>query len=110
MAPTIRNQVQQQIAEAQDIVRGLRSGPRDTTNLIFSRTVLYLLSSDSLSTEQIHPLVQQIHPDICDDSIDRIIGGVRFGICWKHIVRNGHQSLRRRGAISYGGGIWRLNS
>ncbi len=53
---------------------------RKTINLIFCETILFLLSTKgSLSTEELHPLIQNIHPDICDDSIDRVIRGQHFG-------------------------------
>ena len=46
---------------------------------IFCDTIEYLLSNGPLRTVDLHPLVQQIHPDLCNDSEDRIIDGVRFG-------------------------------
>lgn len=52
----------------------------DSVHAILSKTVLYLLQREGpLSTAQIHPLVQALHPDICDDSVERIIDGERFG-------------------------------
>lgn len=60
-----------------------------TINAIFSDTILYLLNKKGpLSTEEMHPLIQNIHPDICDDSIDRVINGQHFGKKWKHLVRD----------------------
>lgn len=50
------------------------------SNEIFSNTILYLLKKrNGLSTYEMHPRIQEIHPDICDDSIDRVINGQHFG-------------------------------
>jgi len=80
-----------------------------TTHGIFCRTVLYLLEEKGpLPTRQLHPLVQQIHPDLCDDTIDRVIDGVHFGKRWKHYVRNAQQALKREGQIKLENGRWTL--
>jgi hypothetical protein len=82
-----------------------------TINAIFSDTILYLLKKKgSLSTEGLHPLIQTMHPDICDDSIDRVINGQHFGKKWKHLVRNAQQSLKKKGLIYLDGGKWNLTS
>ncbi len=78
-----------------------------TTHGIFSDTVLYLLEQKGpLRTVELHPLVQQIHPDLCDDTIDRVIDDVHFGKKWKHYVRNAQQALKRRGLIGFDGQYW----
>lgn len=79
-----------------------------TTNAIFSDTILFLLSKGPLHTLELHPLIQWLHPDICDDSVDRIIDGVNFGKKWKHHVRNAQQFLKREGKIRYDGQRWPL--
>lgn len=91
---------------ATEAVMYLRAKPGETTNKIFSRTILYLLRSGPLSTEQMHSLIQSIHPDLCDDTVDRIIGGVHFGKRWKHMVRNAQQSLKNAGLIRFDGHKW----
>jgi phosphatidylserine/phosphatidylglycerophosphate/cardiolipin synthase-like enzyme len=80
----------------------------NTTHAILSDTILFLLARGPLRTTELHPLIQQLHPDVCDDSIDRVIGGVHFGKRWKHYVRNAQQFLKRTGRISYDGERWRL--
>lgn len=60
----------------------------------------------ALSTVQLHPLVQQILPDLCDDTTDRVIDGVHFGKRWKHYVRNAQVALKRKGLIDYDGRRW----
>lgn len=80
-----------------------------TTHGIFSDTILYLLEQKGpMKTVDLHPLIQQIHPDLCDDSIDRVIDGVHFGKKWKHYVRNAQQALKRQGLIRYDGERWLL--
>ncbi|MEM0492369.1 MAG: phospholipase D-like domain-containing protein [Candidatus Thermoplasmatota archaeon] len=80
-----------------------------TINAIFSDTILYLLEKKgALSTEEIHPMIQTIHPDICDDSVDRVINGQHFGKKWKHLVRNAQQSLKKKGLICLEGDKWHL--
>jgi len=80
-----------------------------TVNSIFTETILYLLSTrGALSTEELNPLVQNIHPDICDDSIDRVINGQHFGKKWKHSVRNAQQALKANGIIRTREGKWYL--
>ncbi|MEW6241693.1 MAG: hypothetical protein AB1564_12875, partial [Chloroflexota bacterium] len=72
-----------------------------TTNSIFSDTLLYLLSQKSMPTEELHLLVKEIHPDLCDDNFDRVIDGRHFGKLWKHQVRNAQAYLKRAGLIFY---------
>lgn len=80
-----------------------------TTHGILCDTILYLLEQKGpLKTVELHPLVQQIHPDLCDDSIDRVIDGVHFGKKWKHYVRNAQQALKRREDIDFDGERWFL--
>jgi len=79
-----------------------------TTHAIFSDTIKFLLSKGPLRTEELHPLIQLIHPDLCDDSVDRVIGEVHFGKKWKHYVRTAQQHLKRRGEIEFDGARWRL--
>ena len=78
-----------------------------TTHGIFSDTILYILNKHgALATADLHPMIQQINPDLCDDTIDRVIGGVHFGKKWKHYVRNAQQSLKRQGLIEFDGTRW----
>jgi hypothetical protein len=74
---------------------------RRSVNAIFSETLLYLLSQKPMPTEELHILVKDIHPDLCDDTFDRVIDGRHFGKLWKHQVRNAQAYLKRAGAISY---------
>lgn len=89
-----------------EILRARAEGK--TTHGIFRDAILYLLQQHGpLTTKQLHPLAQTIHPDLCDDSIDRVIAGVHFGKRWKHYVRNAQQDLKRRGLVALDHGTWR---
>jgi hypothetical protein len=79
-----------------------------TTQAVLSDTILFLLAQGPLRTTELHPLIQQLHPDICDDSIDRVIDGVHFGKRWKHHVRSAQQALKQTGRIRYSGEKWHL--
>ncbi|MFH1011563.1 MAG: phospholipase D-like domain-containing protein [bacterium] len=86
---------------------GAQVGTR-SANAIFSEAVLYVLSSGPLSTRRLHPRIQRLLPDICDDSMELIIHGNQFGKVWKHQVRIAQQHLKRQGLISFDGKSWRL--
>lgn len=94
-------------AAEDDLIRlRLAHGP---IHRVFAQTIEYLLRSrGAMTTEQMHPLIQSIHPDLCDDSIDRVIDGKHYGKRWKHAARTAQQQLKRRGLVEYGGGLWRL--
>jgi len=81
-----------------------------TTSAIFSETILFLLSKGPLTTVELHPLIQRLHPDICDDTIELVIDGVHFGKKWKHRVRNAQQWLKREGKIRFDGERWHIAS
>jgi phospholipase D-like protein len=85
----------------------LAVGPVHT---IFSKTILYLLNREGpLKTEEIHLLIEAIHPDLCDNTIDRVIDGERFGKKWKHAVRTAQQNLKKKGLIELRDGKWKLS-
>jgi hypothetical protein len=52
-----------------------------------------------MPTAELHPLIQRIHPDLCDDSVDRVIDGKHFGKKWKHAVRTAQQHLKKIGKV-----------
>lgn len=79
-----------------------------TIQAVLSDAILFLLARGPLSTTELHPLIQQLNPDICDDSIDRVIDGVHYGKRWKHHVRSAQQALKRAGRIFYSGERWHL--
>ncbi|MGA2609206.1 MAG: phospholipase D-like domain-containing protein [Terriglobia bacterium] len=79
-----------------------------TTHAILSDTIMFILAKGPLRTTELHPMIQQLQPDICDDSIDRVIDGVHFGKRWKHYVRNAQQFLKRTGRVYFDGDRWHL--
>lgn len=98
----------QRMGEAETELMEIRASGK-TTNGIFADTIVYLLSKyGPMQTAELHPRIQQIHPDLCDDSIDRVIKGVHFGKKWKHYVRNAQQTLKRQGVIDFDGQRWYL--
>jgi hypothetical protein len=78
---------------------------------VFAKTLLVLLAREGpLSTPAIHGLVHQLHPDLCDDSVERVIDGKSFGKKWKHAVRTAQQQLKKRGLIAHDGTLWKLTT
>lgn len=77
---------------------------------VFSKTLLYVLkrTPNGLKTEEIHNEIQEIHPDLCDNKIDRIIDGKSFGKKWKHAVRTSQQHLKKNGQIVLENDKWRF--
>lgn len=92
-------------ASSDALVRArLAGGP---VHAVFARTIEYLLRRHGpLTTEQMHPMIQAIHPDLCDDTVDRVIDGKRFGKKWKHAVRTAQQQLKKRGSIALQDSVW----
>lgn len=68
---------------------------------VFSDTILYLLESGPMTTVELHDRIRSVHPDLCDDSLDRVIDGQHFGKLWKHQVRTAQQHLKKADLISY---------
>jgi HKD family nuclease len=76
---------------------------------VFEKTILYLLQRNGpLPTYILHNLVEEIHPDLCDNDVDRVINGVRFGKKWKHAVRTAQQHLKKKGLADLINGNWTL--
>jgi hypothetical protein len=92
---------------ADELVRARLAG--GAMHTVFARTILYLLKRDgSLDTPAMHTMVEAIHPDLCDNSVDRVIDGKRFGKKWKHAVRTAQQKLKRDGLVELRAGRWHL--
>jgi len=91
-----------------ELIRARASGRAPHT--IFGDAILYLLARQPMSTKEIHPLVQRIHPDLCDDSVDRVIDGRHYGKKWKHAVRTAQQHLKKIGRIELKEGVWYLKN
>jgi hypothetical protein len=111
VARSFRKEFEKEARIAEDQLIRLRLAG-DAPRTVFAKTILYLLKRHGpMRTEDQHVLVQSIHPDLCDDSIDRVIDGQHFGKKWKHAVRNAHQGLKKAGLIERGEDErWRLTS
>src|SRR3989337_2641970 len=106
---SLRKKVQQSQLDLQDVLLANRVRKGQTINALFSDTILFMLRkhADGLTTEQIHTEIQNTHPDICDDSIDRVINGQHYGKRWKHYVRKAQQFLKDKGSVIRINGKWR---
>ena len=105
---SIRKEFHDNMELARTALMNLRAKPGETTHSIFARTILHILKNGPLSTREMQPIIQAIHPDICDDSAVRVINGVRFGKMWKHTLRGSQVYLRRQGRIELRQNQWRL--
>jgi len=103
----LRHEFDRRLARADvEILRARIAGR--TAHAIFAETILHLLRNGAMRTVDLNRAIQRIHPDLCDDSIDRVIDGQHFGKKWKHGVRTAQVYLRRAGRIERLGDRWRL--
>ena len=94
------------LQEAEDDLLRLRLAG-GAVHAVFGRSIAYLLERNGpMPTIEIHRLIQELHPDLCDDAVDRVIDGQSFGKKWKHAVRTAQQVLKQKGAVSYKDGLW----
>ncbi len=106
VSATVRKEFQARVKSGNELL--LRARVREGVTRVFSRTILFLLQGGPLRTIDLHPQIKRIHPDLCDDSVDRVIEGERFGKRWKHLVRTAQQMLKREGLVHFDGKFWRL--
>jgi hypothetical protein len=81
---------------------------RRSAHSVFSEAVLYVLRKGPMTTQELHPLIKKLLPELCDDTVELIIDGQRFGKKWKHHVRNVQQFLKKQGIITFDGRRWSL--
>lgn len=106
VSQTARQNFENALRAANDELIKLRLA-EGAMHTVFERTVLFLLRQHgALDTHQVYLMVQQIHPDLCDDSVDRVINGRHFGKKWKHAVRTSQQQLKRKGLVDLIEGKW----
>jgi len=72
-----------------------------------SMTIRFLPTGPATAVE-LHTAVQKIHPDLCDDAVDRVIDGKHSGKKWKHAVRTAQQHLKKTGQIQLIEGRWQI--
>lgn len=105
----LRKEFDRRLAAADlEILRARTAGR--TAHGIFADAILHLLRNGPQRTVDLNRNIQQIHPDLCNDSIDRVIDGQHFGKKWKHGVRTAQVFLRRAGRIERVDDRWRLVS
>jgi hypothetical protein len=76
---------------------------------VFEKTIVYVLQTHGpLRTKELHPRIEAIHPELCDNTIDRVIDGQNFGKKWKHAVRTAQQQLKHKGQIELSRNRWSL--
>jgi ABC-type amino acid transport substrate-binding protein len=102
-----RKEFEKVLYSAQSEVLRARAAGR-APHAIFAEAILYLLKMGPATTEELHRKIQAIHPDLCDDSIDRVIDGKHFGKRWKHAVRTAQQHLKKEGRIELIDQRWRI--
>ena len=103
----IQREFDDRLSAAEESILLARTAGR-SAHAIFSDAVLYSLRNGPLPTKEIHEAIQRIHPDLCDDTIDRVINGQHFGRKWKHAVRTAQQHLRSAGRITLADDKWAL--
>ncbi|MXZ92260.1 MAG: hypothetical protein F4W95_01505 [Chloroflexi bacterium] len=109
----IRNDMNERLVRLRTAGEAFTTNPRMSITAQFCDAIRYVLRQHGpMSTRDMNPLIQNLLPELCDDEVDRIINGVRFGRKWKHQVRNAQVQLRRDGTIVQEGGrnsTWRLS-
>jgi hypothetical protein len=103
----LRQQFESRLSDLNEGLLRVRVGER-SLNAVLSETVLYVLRRGPLPTPAIHREVQRIHPDLCDDTVDRVINGQHFGKKWKHAVRIAQHHLKQSGRIVLRDRLWRI--
>ena len=93
----ILSRQQQEVEDT--LVRAAANINNRTPHAIFSDALLKLLSEKPAKTSELHVRISSMYPDLCDDSIHRIIDGEDYGPLWKHSVRSAQNYLKRKGKI-----------
>lgn len=103
----LRREFDRRLRHFDDALLRARAAGR-SAHAIFADVILHLLRQGPMSTVDLHRAIARIHPDLCDDTVDRVIDGRHFGKKWKHAVRTAQAFLRRRGDIQREGMKWQL--
>ena len=101
--------ISERLAELRTDTEEFAVNPTASTTTKFADAVKYVLKRNGpLPTTEIHPLIQELMPEWCDDNVERIINGVSYGRKWKHHVRNAQAQMKGSGVIVLEEGRWRL--
>ena len=105
---TAKARFEQLFYKAENELIALRLAGAPVTQ-VFTRTIEYLLQRHgAMTTPELHSRIAAIHPDLCDDTIDRVINGRHFGKKWKNLVRTAQSQLKGRSVIELSEGRWKL--
>ena len=92
--------IAERLVELRVAKNGFATDTKASLNAQFVDAVKYVLRRNGpMRTRDMNPLIRQLLPELCDDSVDRVINGVKFGRKWKHTVRNSQLQLRRAGLL-----------
>lgn len=102
----LRNEFERKMREAEaEILRVRVEGL--SSHAAFADTILFLLKKAPANTKSLYTAVQNIHPDLCDDSIKLVIKGEEWSqVKWHHRVRHAQLFLKRQGRIRREGDKW----
>lgn len=106
MRTKLRREFEHRLQDMDDQILRARAAGR-AAHAIFADAIRYLLRIGPLTTVEIHEHIRRIHPDLCDDSVDRVIDGRHFGKKWKHAVRTAQAFLKRGGEIVLENDQWK---
>ena len=100
---------QEALLATKDVLPVWAEVPGDSETPVFARAILEILKDGPLSTRDIHPIIEGLHPYLCDNSVYQVHNGTRLGRRWKHLVRSAQRHLKRRGLIVNSEGKWYLS-
>ncbi len=103
----LRHEFDLRVRTAEEQILRVRTAGR-TAHAIFCDAIMHILARRPARTDELHEEVRRIHPDLCDDAVDRVIDGRHFGKRWKHAVRTAQQHLKRLSKVRYESGLWYL--
>jgi hypothetical protein len=103
-----RDHFQKACRAAEDELIKLRLS-KGAMHTLFEDAILFFLKRHGpLATPEIHSLIESAYPDLCDNTEDRVINGLRFGKRWKHAVRTAQQHLKKKRLIDFMDRKWCL--
>lgn len=105
----IRNDIDERLVTLRTAGQEFATNPKASITAQFCDAIKYVLRQNGpMSTRDMNPLIKDLKPELCDDEIDRVINGRRFGKRWKHDIRNAQQQLKREGRIVLEHRKWHL--
>lgn len=83
-----------------------------SAHAVFGDAILFVLADGPLATKEIQSQVQELLPDLCDDTEYFSIKGEQYGRAWKRRLRHAQLHLKRRGELAYDAStrMWAIRS